>query len=642
MEWGNNEIRFSHNTHSTECATAAVSQHLGPCLKLAVDVLQYSAALQYCKIAILEDRRKEIQDPHDEMRQELLVPTGTKCDLCRYLARRISLWLEVASSILQQAPSAGLHGTNMAASAGASGRLSRRPHWLLVVLAAVATIEAAAAVVACDGPLCGDAGPASDSSFGAAGADFDWWGYGSQCRSCAPLRGRDSVNATATTATPSASALGWWALVTKTVWKNDLDSGVAFTDVGWLQHNAENDTRADCGNHAESNVARGDVASCEDDPEHNVYLVGVGTDFDVHHNHEDTGGDDVCGDGVDTDDDVGDDDGDKHRGYDERAADSDAAFFVRAARGRRDWGLSYLRSTRRRGWTCRRGWTWTFDCTFDLVFCTRLDGDCRYTLSCCRVRTSSCRISSSTAGGLRGRVYLCDDRDDVAVVGQGCCFLRGACHVLRNFVAACDDVPACRTVLPAGRTFLVGVLYLRVHARAPASHAGCRRGGCNQHSSACVGALSARSGVLRCLRGHCPPRASSGGGFSAVGSDAVHAGRVAGGDNVAVRWSTTCRQGTVVAALCGYCVGRGVVALGSVGGVRLLLLGCKLARHCGMGWTSFSLTVATVVPGMVALLRPSLGRDGVVWCVVATLPRGCPLHYAMHRSRLCTYPPGDD
>jgi hypothetical protein len=156
MEWGNNEIRFSHNTHSTECATAAVSQHLDPCLKLAVDVLQYSAALQYCKIAILEDRRKEIQDPHDEMRQELLVPTGTKCDLCRYLARRISLWLEVASSILQQAPSAGLHGTNMAASAGASGRLSRRPHWLLVVLAAVATIEAAAAVVACDGPLCGD------------------------------------------------------------------------------------------------------------------------------------------------------------------------------------------------------------------------------------------------------------------------------------------------------------------------------------------------------------------------------------------------------------------------------------------------------------------------------------------------------
>jgi hypothetical protein len=71
-------------------------------------------------------------------------------------------------------------------------------------------------------------------------------------------------------------------------------------------------------------------------------------------------------------------------------------------------------------------------------------------------------------------------------------------------------------------------------------------------------------------------------------------------------------------------------------------LDVKLARHCGMGWTSFSLTVATVVPGMVALLRPSLGRDGVVWCVVATLPRGCPLHYAMHRSRLCTYPPGDD
>ncbi len=84
MEWGNNEIRFSHATHSTECATAAVSQHLDPWLKLAVDVLQYSAAfavMQYCKIAILEDRRKEIQDPHDEMRQELLVPTGTKCDL---------------------------------------------------------------------------------------------------------------------------------------------------------------------------------------------------------------------------------------------------------------------------------------------------------------------------------------------------------------------------------------------------------------------------------------------------------------------------------------------------------------------------------------------------------------------------------
>ena len=72
-----------------------------------------------------------------------------------------------------------------------------------------------------------------------------------QCRSCAPLRGRGSVNAATAPATPAASALGWWALVTTTVWENDLDSGVAFTDMGWLEYNTENDTHADCGNHAE-------------------------------------------------------------------------------------------------------------------------------------------------------------------------------------------------------------------------------------------------------------------------------------------------------------------------------------------------------------------------------------------------------
>ena len=228
---------------------------------------------------------------------ELLVPTGTTHTVWFLLPSGWSHQLVAAASLPR------LHCTCMAPSAGASGRPSRRPHWLSVVLAAVATTEATASAAACCGSVFRDAGPAGDS-------------------------------------TPAACALGWWALVTTTVWETDLDSGVAFTDMGWLEYNTENDTHA--GTHA--GVWENDL------------------------DYEDTEGDDVCGEGVDTDGGVGDDDGDNHRGYDEHAGDSDAPFFVRAARGRTDWGLSYLRTTCRRGWTRRRGWTLTFDCTLHLVF----------------------------------------------------------------------------------------------------------------------------------------------------------------------------------------------------------------------------------------------------------------------------------
>ena len=141
--------------------------------------LRARGVLQYCNIAILQHVTQSSSAANTNTTCMMHATEGTARTHRHHahLAVFVAIWLvasacgccflEVASSILQQAPLPGLNCTCMAALAGASGRPSRRPHWLS------ATIEATAAAAAY-GSVFGDAGPASDSSCGAACADFDW------------------------------------------------------------------------------------------------------------------------------------------------------------------------------------------------------------------------------------------------------------------------------------------------------------------------------------------------------------------------------------------------------------------------------------------------------------------------------------
>ena len=520
---------------------------------------------------------------------ELLVPTGTTHTVWFLLPSGWSHQLVAAASLPR------LHCTCMAPSAGASGRPSRRPHWLSVVLAAVATTEATASAAACCGSVFRDAGPAGDS-------------------------------------TPAACALGWWALVTTTVWETDLDSGVAFTDMGWLEYNTENDTHA--GTHAgvwendlDSGVAFTDIGWLEYNTENDKHAgTHAGTDFDVQRDHEDTEGDDVCGEGVDTDGGVGDDDGDNHRGYDEHAGDSDAPFFVRAARGRTDWGLSYLRTTCRRGWTRRRGWTLTFDCTLHLVFLATVVAALGWMAivgTLCLV--AACALPAASAAALLVAcevVFTCATTvmlwpssgkavaffvahaafsGTLSLITATCRLVGLCCQLAGHFWVMCCTSEC--TLVRWFRTLVVAVVVaISTHQHVSGRQRHLREVVC---CAACVGvALFSLLPVV----------------VSALWAVALVT-------QVVRLVVTTWRHGGVLlvggAAMSLYCAVAMFdaawvlcAALRAAGSVHLLLLGCKLARHCGMGWMSFSLTVATVVPVLVSLLCPSsLGRGGVVWCI---------------------------